>query len=385
MENSKTVMILGGGSGGVVAANTLRKLLPAQHRIILIDKEAEHLFAPSLLWLMIGDRSPAKISRPLKRLERKGIEVIQGEIRGIDPEARTVQVNGRSIAADALIVALGADYAPQNVKGLAEAGHNAYTLKGATGIRDSLDAFKSGRIVILTAAPAYKCPAAPYEAAMLVEYHCRRLGIREKVQIEVFAAEPGPMGTAGPEVSKQVRTLVESKGIAYHPSHQVTEVDPKEKTIRFAGGDSAIFDLLIYVPPHQAPKVVAEAGLIAESGWVAVNRSTLETKFKDVYAVGDVTSIPLTMGKPLPKAGVFAHAQAEVVARNLAVKWTGKGTPAAFQGEGKCFIETGDKRAGIGAGNFYAEPSPQVRVKRPNIGWHLSKVMLEKYWLYRWF
>lgn len=385
MKNSKTVAILGGGSGGVVAANTLRKLLPEQHRIILIDKESEHLFAPSLLWLMIGDRSPTKISRPLKRLERKGIEVIQGEIQGIDTGKRTVQVNNKSITADALIIALGADYAPKNVKGLAEAGHNAYTLKGATDIRDSLNAFKSGRIVILTAAPAYKCPAAPYEAAMLVEYHCRRLGIREKVQIEVFAAEPGPMGTAGPEVSKQVRLLVESKGIVYYPSHQVTEVDPKARSISFAGGTSAIFDLLIYIAPHKAPNVVAEAGLLAESGWIAVDRNTLETKYENVYAIGDVTSIPLKMGKPLPKAGVFAHAQAEVVAHNIAAKWAGQGTSISFQGEGKCFIEIGDKRAGIGAGNFYAEPSPQVKVKRPNMLWHLSKVMFEKHWLRRWF
>lgn len=385
MENARTVAILGGGSGGVVAANTLRKLLPREHRIILIDKESQHLFAPSLLWLMIGDRSPTKISRPLRRLERKGIKIIQGEIRGIDPEKRTVLINNKCIAADALIVALGADYAPQKIPGLLEAGHNAYTLKGATDIRDSLKTFKGGRIVILTAAPAYKCPAAPYEAAMLVEYHSRRLGIRDKTKIKIYAAEPAPMGTAGPEVSRQVRQMVESKGIIYHPNHQVTDVDSKTKTIQFVDGTTTEFDLLIYVPPHVAPKVVVDAGLVAESGWIAVDRNTLETQFKDVYAVGDVTSIPLKIGKPLPKAGVFAHAQAEIVAHNIAVKWTGQGTSTAFQGEGKCFIEMGDKRAGIGSGNFYAEPSPTIKVKRPNMLWHLSKVMFEKHWLHRWF
>ena len=198
MKDSKTIAILGGGSGGVVAANKLRKLLPREHRISLIDKEAEHLFAPSLLWVMIGDRNPTKISRPLRRLQRKGIEVMQGDIQRIDPDKRTVQVNNQTIRADALIVALGADYAPQNVKGLSDAGLNLYTLKGATGIRDSLKNFKNGRIVLLTAAPLYKCPAAPYEAAMLIEYHCRRLGLRDKTQIEIYAAEAGPTGTAGP-------------------------------------------------------------------------------------------------------------------------------------------------------------------------------------------
>lgn len=385
MEQAKTVAILGGGSGGIVAASRLRKLLPRGYRIILVDKQSDHLFAPSLLWLMIGDRNPEKISRPLSRLKRKGIEVIQGDIQAIDPRARTVKVNDKLITADALIVALGADYAPQNVKGLVEAGHNAYTLKGATAIRNALSAFKGGKIVFLTAEPVYKCPAAPYEAAMLVEYHCRRLGIRKKTKIAVYAAEPGPMGTAGPEVSKQVRQMVESKGISYHPLHQITEADAKARLLKFADGSTAKFDLLIYVPPHVAPTVVAEAGLLAESGWIAVDRNTLETKFEDVYALGDVTSIPLKMGKPLPKAAVFAHAQAEIVAHNISAKWAGRVGRDSFNGKGKCFIEIGDHRAGMGAGNFYAEPTPQVNVKHPNLFWHLSKVWFERYWLYKWF
>lgn len=385
MKKSRTVTILGAGSGGVVVANTLRKLLPRSDRIVVIDKEQEHLFAPSLLWVMIGDREPDRISKPIKSLERKGIEVVHGEVSRIDPNLRTVEVDGQAITSDALIIALGADYAPQNVPGLSTAGLNAYTLQGASAIRDSLNQLKQGRVVVLTAAPAYKCPAAPYEMAMLIEYHCRRLGVRDRVQIDVYAAEPGPMGTAGPEVSKQLRQMVESKGIAYHPSHQVTEVDSKERTIKFSDGSTATFDLLIFVPPHQAPVVVKEAGLLSESGWVSVDRHTLETKFKDVYAIGDVTSIPLKMGKPLPKAGVFAHGQAEVVAKNIAKKWTGQGSEASFQGEGKCFIETGDKRAGIGTGNFYAEPFPQVLVKRPGLKWHVGKVFFEKYWLWKWF
>ena len=385
MEQSKTVTILGAGSGGVVAANTLRKLLPHSDRIIIIDKERDHLFAPSLLWVMIGDRKPERISKPIKNLERKGIEVIQGDVGRIDPSQRTVNVNGKTIVSDVLIIALGADYAPQNISGLSEAGLNAYSLQGATAIRDSLNHFKQGRIVILTAAPVYKCPAAPYEMAMLIEYHCRRLGVRDRVQIDIFAAEPGPMGTAGPEMSKQVRQMVESKGIVYHPSHQVTAVDPNGRTIKFSDGSATAFDLLIFVPPHQAPRVVKDAGLLSESGWISVDRHTLETKFKNVYAIGDVTSIPLKMGKSLPKAGVFAHGQAEVVAHNIARKWTGQGGPASFQGEGKCFIEIGDKRAGIGTGNFYAEPSPQVFVKRPSMKWHVGKVLFEKYWLWKWF
>src|SRR6516165_6931285 len=106
-----------------------------------------------------------------------------------------------------------------------------------------------GKIVILTAAPTYKCPAAPYEAAMLLEHDCRKRRIRQKTQIDLFAAEPGPMGVAGPEVSKAVRHMVEAKSIAYHPEHQVKEVDPVRRTLRFTNGVEATYDVLAYVPP----------------------------------------------------------------------------------------------------------------------------------------
>src|SRR3989338_761401 len=188
---------------------------------------------------------------------------------------------------------------------------------------------------------------------MLIESALRLRGVRQAVQIDLFAAEPGPMGVAGPQVSAAVRQVVESKGVKYHPEHQIVTVDPSARRLAFANGTSADFDLLVYVPPHRAPAVVRDAGLGNETGWIPVDRATLETKFPGVFAIGDVTTIPLTMGKPLPKAGVFAHAQAEVVSANIATAWTGRGERRAFDGNGQCFLEKGDGRAGGGAGDFY--------------------------------
>jgi sulfide:quinone oxidoreductase len=244
--------------------------------------------------------------------------------------------------------------------------------------------FTGGRIVVLTATPAYKCPAAPYEAAMLVEAVLRRRGIREKVQMDLYAAEPGPMAVTGPKLSGQVRGVVESKGIRYHPEHQVTQVDAATRRLTFASGATAEFDLLLYVPPHRAPAVVREAGLLAASGWVAADRRTFETHIAGIYAIGDVTGIPLAMGKPLPKAGVFALKEAEVVADNIASMWAGRDERRAFDGVGECFVETGDGRAGFGAGNFYAEPTPQVAFHAPSRRWHWGKVLFERRWLKRW-
>ena len=385
MSAPKTVLILGGGVGGLVAANRLRKALPSQHRVILVEREASHVFTPSLLWLMVGARTLPSISRDFERLKRKGIDVVRGEVEAIDPERRRAVVSGQVLQGDYAIVALGADFCPEAVPGLAEGGHTFCTPAGAEALRVALGAFQGGRLLILTAAPAYKCPAAPYEAAMLIEADLRRRGLRGRTRIDLFAAEAGPMGVAGPEVSRSVRAMVESMGIGYHPEHQVVTVDAAARRARFSNGAEADYDLLAYVPGHRPPRAVAEAGLVGESGGVSVDRHTLATRFEGLYAIGDVTSIPLKLGKPLPKAGVFAHAQAEVVARSIARAVTGRGQPAEFNGHGECFVETGGGKAGFGSGDFYAEPVPRVTLRGPNRFWHAGKVLFEKGWLWRWF
>lgn len=382
---NRTALVLGAGLGGLVAAETLRKLLPACDRVIAVDRAEQHFFPPSLLWLMVGERKAEDFTRSLDRLKGRGVEFRHGDVTRIDPARREVDIEGQTIAADALVIALGAEYAPESIPGLAQAGLSLYTMEGATAIHDALARFQGGRIVVLTATPQYKCPAAPYEAALLVEAFLCKHGLRGKTVVDFFAAELRPMVVTGPELGAAVRGMIEARGIFYHPEHQVTEIDPAKRCISFANGATAEYDLLLYVPPHRAPGVVRDAGLTGEAGWIAVDRHTLQTQFDGVFAIGDITTIPLKMGRPLPKAGVFAHGQAQVVAHNIAHAWTGKGAPHRFTGEGMCFIETGDGRAGIGKGNFYAEPTPQVQLRGPNLFWHAGKILYEKYWLYRRF
>ena len=385
MSERKTVLVLGGGIGGIVAASLMRKRLSRGHRVVLVERESQHVFPPSLLWLMVGDRRERQISRPIASLARSGVELVQGEIDEIDPLTRRVRVGGQDVLADYIVIALGAELAPETVPGLAEAGHNVYTLAGAQSLDRARAELRQGRIVVLVGGLPFKCPAAPYEAAMLLEADARKRGMRDSITVDLYTPEPGPMPVAGPQVSALVRQMVESRGVRIHAEHVVTRVDPSGRLIHFQNGASVSFDLLAYVPPHRAPAVVRAAGLTGESGWVPVNRKTLETKFPGVYAIGDVTGIPLVTGRPLPKAGVFAHGQAIIVANNIAHAITGKGTPQAFDGQGACFIEIGAGRAGFGSGNFFAEPAPQLRLRGPGRLLHLGKVAYEKYWLYHWF
>lgn len=378
----QTVLILGGGVGGVVAANALRRRLGRSHRIVLVDREPNFTLAASFLWIMNGTRKPEQITRPLARLARRGIEVIRGEVERVDPARKQAVVSGETLEADYLVVALGAEFTPRAIPGLSEAGETFSTLEGARRLREALAQIRTGRVLVLTAAPAYKCPAAPYEAAMLIDTLFRDRGVRNSIEIELHSAEPGPMGVAGPDVSAAVAAMVEDRGIRYQPGHQIARAETGRAT--FADGAQVEFDLLVHMPPIAPPQALSDSGLADETGWVPVDRHTLGTSFPGVYAIGDVTVIPLAMGKPLPRAGVFAHAQAEAVARNIAASIAGKEPVARFDGHGACFIETGNGRAGFGSGNFYAEPRPQVRVRRPAWYWHAGKVLLEKQVMWRW-
>ncbi|MBI2887909.1 MAG: NAD(P)/FAD-dependent oxidoreductase [Chloroflexi bacterium] len=381
----KTVLVLGGGVGGLVTANELRKRLDKEHQVVLVDKDGQHVFWPSLLWLQVDLRQPKDFVRDLALLEKKGIQVVKGRVEAIDPARKVVRVDGRDLGADYLVVSLGAQLAPEQVPGLQEAGHNLYSLEGAAAIRDGRKSLASGRLVVLVSRMPFKCPAAPYEAAMLLAHDLQKRKVREQVEVAIYTPEPGPMPVTGPEVSAGVRRLIEERDIAYHTQHQVTEVDPAARRLRFANGAEAQFDFLVYIPPHVAPAVVREAGLVGESGWVPVDRTTMETRFPGVFAIGDVTGIPLPVGMPLPKAGVFAHREGEAVAQTIAAQIAGKGEPGAFDGHGECFIEVGGSKAGFGRGNFYADPRPAIKLFNPGRHWHAGKILFEKEWLWRWF
>jgi sulfide:quinone oxidoreductase len=377
----KTTLILGGGVGGIVTANALRERVAAEHRIVVIDKRAEYLFTPSLLWLMVGWRQPKQITKDLRRLLHPGIEVMQAEVQEIDSDRAVVRANGEDLAYDYLVVALGADLAPEAMSGYTDAAHNFFDLEGAAGLWPALQRFEGGQVAVLVSAMPYKCPAAPYEAAMLIEDALRRRGIRSRCQVKVFTPEPQPMGVAGPDMGVAVVGMMAAKNIGFHPNLPLERIDPAEKTLVFQNGRQEPFDFLAAVPPHRPPPVVKASPLANEAGWIPVDKHALQTRFENVYAIGDVTAIILKNGKPLPKAGTFAHAEGEAVAARIAAQIGGNAPQAEFDGVGYCWIEAGDGSAGFASGQFYAEPNPVVGHPRSGRLWHWGKVMFETYWL----
>ena len=389
--DSKTIVILGGGVGGLVTANELRHHLPLEHRIVLIDRQARHLHNPSLLWLMLGWRKQKDIQADLSQLTRRNIEFIQADIQAIDPANHLVQTSAGEFSGNYLVIALGAQPAPELTPGFTEAAHTPYTLEGASRLRDALREFKGGRIVVAVTGLPYKCPAAPYETAIMIHAYLKKKGLRDATELLMISPEGMPMGTAGPAMAEAVEGMLAERNIPFRPLTGTRSVDAKSHELVLESGERLPFDLLAAVPAHRSPKVVRDAGLVNESGWIPVAPDTLTTQFEAVYALGDVTVIPLSgRFKPdvplvLPKAGVFAHRQAEVVAHNLAAEILGWEKRQSFDGFGGCFIELGDGRAGYGEGNFYDAQAPSITLRPPAKRWHWVKVLIEKYWLWRWF
>ena len=381
----KQILILGGGIGGLVVANKLRKKLGKEHKIMLIDKNDKHIYAPSFLWVMEGKRNAEKIQRPLEFLKRKGISFVNEKVVKIEPEKKIVRTNKNNFNYDYLIISLGAELVPKNIKGLSKAGYNLYQIEEVERLRDDLKKFHGGLVSIVISSLPFKCPAAPYEAAFLLDEYFSKKGIRGKTKINIFTPEILPMPAAGAENGKIIKSMLESRNINFTPEFQLVSVDSDKKELKFKEGKIVNYDMLIFVPPHQGPRVIKDSKLGNETGWIPVDKNTLKTRYDNVFAIGDVASITLDSGKPLSKAGVFAHLEAEVVAENIAAEINGLAPNKKYDGQAYCFLELGYGKSGFAGGNFYSKPSPMIKMRRPGRLWHRGKILLEKYWFWRYF
>ncbi len=372
------VVVIGGGVGGLACAQRLARR-DGGLSVTLVDRTLRHDFAPSFLWLMTGQRAPERVSRSLSSLARAGVQLIEAEVTTVDPAAGCLSSTAGQIEYDQLVLAPGAALAPEAIPGLTQAAHGFYTREDAERLRDALSAFAGGRVLVAVAAMPFKCPAAPYEAAFLIDDLLRRRGVAARV--DIVTAEPQPMPVAGEQIGAQIVAMLADRGIGFQPGRQLESVDPDAREARFADGGEP-FDLLIAIAPHRAPAFVADSPLAGPQGWIPVDAQTLLAA-ENIHAIGDATAIKLPNDMMLPKAGVFAHAQAEVVADNLTAVVAGKQTDARFDGHGACFLETGSGRAGFASGDFYASPSPALRMRRPARRWHWGKVLFERRWLAR--
>ena len=385
----RTVVVLGAGIGGLCVAEVLGHYLPDSDRVILVDQCDRQTLGLSLLWVMRGWRKTDQVQTRVDRVSRRGLEFVRGAVESVAPQERRVTVAGKEIVYDALVIALGADLDVDAMPGLSDALRNGapageyFSAEGAGALVDLIKRFEGGRLCVVVTRLPFRCPAAPYEGALLLADRLRELGLREVSTIDVFTPEPLPMPVAGPEVGRALAKLLEERGVVLHPQVELEGVDGRTRELHFGSAQRETYDFLVAIPPHRPPRVVADAKFSA-SGWVPVHPRTMATPAEGVWAVGDVTALVLANGKNLPKAGVFSRHQAEAAARAVA-RHLGYDAPEPwFSGQGACFVEVGEGMAAYGSGDFLAEPGPRVELSPPSIEHHRAKEAEEAGWIARW-
>jgi sulfide:quinone oxidoreductase len=376
------VLILGAGFGGLAAATTLRRELGDRVDLLLVDAVPAFMMGLRKLWLLDGRATRAAGSRNRSALAARGLPYRQGGVDAIDLASRWVAVGGDRLPFDYLIIALGAEPRPDLIPGGVAGAYNFYAADEAEALGHRLRDFERGRILIAIAGVPYKCPPAPYEAAFLVDALLRRTGRRPAVEIDVLTPQAASLPVAGPEACAQVEGTLAARRIGFRAKVQVARAE--SGGVVLADGAVVPADVVAVVPPHRPPVVVRESGLTEGGEWVRPDPHTLATKVDGVFAIGDVTEIPLPNGLMLPKAGVFAEKHGEVVGRNLAAMIRGEEPQARFDGAGYCFIEVGDGAATMVDGKFFANP-PDVRVGDPTAEGLAAKESFERERLDRWF
>jgi sulfide:quinone oxidoreductase len=374
--SATTTVILGGGFGGIATANSLRRLLADEHEIVVIDESPRFYVGAGKTWIMLGERTYDQVSQSRMELLAPGVRFIEAKVQNIALSERTVFSGRELLKWDFLVVALGADLNLAAVPGLAEAAHTFYTVEGAQRLKSVLERFPGGDVAILIPKVPFKCPPAPYEAALLLHEAFERRGLGGKARLAIHTVEGSPMATAGAEMGQYIKDELTQRAIAFFPQLRVSRVDGAAQRVVFEDGSEARYDLLIAIPPHEAPKVVRDAQLIDQTGWIPVDPKTMQVKqpadASGVYAAGDVTLVPLPgrhkpeIGLALPKAGVFAEAHGRVVAYQIAARILGRTPEEAFDGKGYCYLETGAARAVKAEGSFFELPHPVMQKRIPD-------------------
>jgi sulfide:quinone oxidoreductase len=371
------VVVLGAGFAGLELTTRLSAEFGDDVDVVLIDESDSFVFGFSKLDVMFGQSQASAVRHPYRDLVKRGVRFVQSTILSIDPATRRVVTDAGTFDADILVVALGADLDPGATPGLVEGGHEFYTVEGAFALRDVLDSFQGGRVVVGVTSAPFKCPPAPSETALMMHDHLTRRGLRKRSEISLVIPLGAPIPPS-PAASAALLVAFEERGINWYPDRAVRETDPARQVAILSDGTELPYDLFLGVPRHRVPAVVEESGMTVD-GWIPVDSLTLETAFPGVYAVGDVTSVGT------PKAGVFSEGQAAVVADRLAALMRGTEASATYGGNGLCYLAFGRDEVARVDVTFLKGQAPFGGFEEPSRALAADKVAFGTSRVRRWF
>lgn len=378
MKKSKLrVLVLGAGFGGLEIAASLSERMGEQLDLTLIDKNDSFFFGYSKIDVMFARRKAGSVRYPYAKIGLPGVKFKQESITAIDPIGKRVSTENEAYDADVLVLALGADYDIEATPGLSEAGNEFYSFSGAEQIRDKLTSFKEGHALIAACGFPFKCPPAPSEVALLLDEYLSLRGVRKHCKISVVLPFELPIPPSY-GTSKALLSTFKKKSIDFIPEMMIGSIDPLRKVALRDDGKELPFDLFMGIPEHCVPRVLEESGLIFDD-WIPVDRRNLKTKFPNVYAIGDVTSVGTA------KAGLFAEGAARKAAESIFAEYSGKVYSGAYSGKGSCYMEFGEGKVCRADVDFFSNPYPTGIHLDASLALAEEKSALEKARLKRWF
>jgi sulfide:quinone oxidoreductase len=373
---AERVVILGAGFGGLELSSRLSEAFGEGIDVTLIDKNDGFVFGFSKFELVFDGKAIEDIKSYYRDIVKPGVTFRQENITSIDPARRRVVTDAGAYDADVLVIALGLDYDIDATPGLREGGYEFYSVPGAARLGEALPAFTSGRVIIAVLGEPYKCPPAPCEAALLLDEYLAKRGVRGDAEITVVHPWARPVPPS-PDASKAILEAFDERGITFMAQKLVTAIDPTTKVAQLKDGSTLPYDLFLGVPIHRVPAVVAESGM-AEGVAIPVDKTTLATKFADVYAIGDINNAPV------PRAGVFAESAARTVGDEIIARIRG-GDVRPYDGAGSCYVEFGGHKVGRIDADFLTGPTVTAPFTPPSAEGAAQKAEFASSRRKRWF
>lgn len=384
------VLIVGGGNAGISVAARLLKKNPGIG-VGIIEPSTKHFYQPA--WTLVGGGTfdISKTVRTEASVIPSNAKWIQESAKSFDPGKNMVHTaEGNAYTYDYLVVAPGIQLNWSAVKGLPETlGKNNvtsnYSFDLAPYTYSCIQSMKPGMNALFTSpSTPLKCGGAPQKIMYLAADYFRRHSLKGKVKVSFCTAGKVIFGIK--KYADQLKKVVAKYGVETNFQNDLVAIDGPAKlaTFRVTGEDGTVsevqrpFDMIHVTPPQSAPDFIRQSPLANESGWIDVDRFTLQHKrYPNIFGIGDATSTPNS------KTGAAVRKQAPVVVKNLLSLINHQPMAAKYNGYGSCPIVTGYGKLILAEFDYDNKPVETFPFDQSKPRW--SMWVLKKYvlpWLY---
>ena len=367
------VLVLGGGFGGVVAAERLAEQLSDEHQITLVSRSRQFVFYPALVRLAFGKCDKKDVSFDLRdTMLNRRVNFIEAEVAHIDPFERKVsiahgQVEGK-LPYDYLIFALGRRLATEKITGFYEHAHHLLNVDKAIAFGKAVEEFSEGRAIFGQCFGA-RMPVPVYESAFALARLLKQKGKRERAQITVVTPDTLESELRDTGAAATLKKAFDAHQIELLTNFRIASV--KQNSVFANTRDAIDFNLLMLVPPFRGSSAAHYLGATDDEGYIRVDSNMRVMGHKGMYAVGDCVAFSG------PKMGHMAVRQAEVAAVNLAAAIEGHAPLAHYIHEMRVVID------GIGNDSLYLHKdiwTDEPASVRQGRFWSWAKRAQQKYW-----